>query len=106
LEDKLMDITNKFEENVRTYQMDQKKWEKEKAVLEQKVSLNQNQIDELKSKEKSLDANLTISKANMSKEVRDISLRFEKEREELKSELNIKTERLNETCEELNSVKE
>jgi hypothetical protein len=101
-----MDITNKFEENVRTYQMDQKKWEKEKAVLEQKVSLNQNQIDELKSKEKSLDANLTISKANMSKEVRDISLRFEKEREELKSELNIKTERLNETCEELNSVKE
>lgn len=94
-----MDITNKFEENVRTYQMDQKKWEKEKAVLEQKVSLNQNQIDELKSKEKSLDANLTISKANMSKEVRDISLRFEKEREELKSELNIKTERLNETCE-------
>jgi response regulator of citrate/malate metabolism len=106
LEEKLMDITNKFEENVRTYQMDQKKWEKEKAVLEQKVSLNQNQIDELKSKEKSLDANLTISKANMSKEVRDISLRFEKEREELKSELNIKTERLNETCEELNSVKE
>ena len=101
-----MDITNKFEENVRTYQMDQKKWEKEKAVLEQKVSLNQNQIDELKSKEKSLDANLTISKANMSKEVRDISLRFEKEREELKSELNIKTEMLNETCEELNSVKE
>lgn len=86
--------------------MDQKKWEKEKAVLEQKVSLNQTLIDELKSKEKSLDANLNMSKANMSKEVRDISLRFEKEREELKSELNIKTEKLNEISEELTSVKE
>lgn len=82
---------NRFEEDSRTYQLDQKKWEKEKAVLEQKVSLNQTQIDELKSKEKSLDANLNISKANMSKEVRDISLRFEKEREELRSELNIKS---------------
>lgn len=47
-----------------------------------------------------------MSKANMSKEVRDISLRFEKEREELKSELNIKTEKLNEISEELTSVKE
>jgi len=62
LEEKIKDLTNKYEESFRQFNGEKKEWEKERALLDLKVKQQMTQIDELQRREKALDSNLNVSK--------------------------------------------
>ena len=91
---------------MKQFHLEQQGWLKEKAVFEQQEKFQKLQIEELQKKERSLDAAINLSKTNMSKEVREITMRLETERDRMKSDLETKTQKLNELTEELNNLKQ
>lgn len=106
LQAKVADLTNKLDENTRQYILEQQAWLKEKAIFEQQTKFQLLQIEELQRKEKSLDAAINLSKSNMSKEVREITMRLETDRDNMKNQLEAQIEKTNELTDELNAVKE
>lgn len=104
LEDKLNDSLSRLDEVTRQYQLEQQNWMKDRTVLEQQVKYQLSQIEELQKKEKSLDAAINLNKANMTKEVRELTMRLETEKESLKAQLENKTEKVNELTEDLNTL--
>lgn len=96
LEQKFAEITNKLDEANKQFLLDQQSWAKEKAVFEQQAKFQQLQIEQLQKKERSLEANLNLNKTNMSKEVRDITMRLETDRDNIKMQLESKIEDINE----------
>lgn len=91
LEEKLNDTVTKLDESTRKFLCEQQEWLKEKAIFEQQLKFQAKEIEELQKKEKSLDAAINLSKTNMSKEVREITMRLETDRDNMKNQLEAKT---------------
>jgi chromatin remodeling complex protein RSC6 len=53
-----------------------------------------------------MEANINLNKTNMSKEVRDITMRLETDRDSIKMQLESKVEKVNELTEELSALRE
>ena len=87
MDDRLKEIMNKLEESQKMISGERKEWEKEKAIMDIKMKQQIAQIEELSKKEKTLELTLNTSKGEMSQQVREITQRQEREKEEIKNKL-------------------
>lgn len=76
-----------MEENNKKYNLDKKEWEKQMAVLDLKSKQQNTQIEELTKKEKSDTAAWSVERNTITGQVREITQRNEREKEELKLKL-------------------
>ena len=84
---KIRELLQKMEENNKKYNLDKKEWEKQMAVLDLKSKQQNTQIEELTKKEKSDTAAWSVERNTITGQVREITQRNEREKEELKLKL-------------------
>lgn len=78
---------DKMEQNSKAYNLEKKEWEKEMAVLDLKSKQQAIQIEEFAKRQKAESANWNLEKNSMASQVREITQRHEREKEELKFRL-------------------